>query len=81
MDSQGRNLKLFNFPLEAEAPPHQLIEADSPAVELADSFSWLVLLSMSPVNDITRADSLCLTLHMSWRNSEQSLPGRKAASL
>lgn len=71
MNSQGTCLKLFNFPSEAEASPHQLIEADQPAVELADSISWLVLLSKSPVNNITTADSLRLIFHMSQKNSVQ----------
>ena len=52
MNSQGTCLKLFNFQGEAEASP--LIDADKPALELADSISWLVLLSK---DNITTADS------------------------
>lgn len=73
MNSHGTCFKLFDF--QGEASP--LIDADKPAVELADSISWLVLLSK---DNITTADSLpyCIS-HMPWKNSvtalDRKLPG------
>lgn len=72
MNSHGTCLKLFNF--QGEASP--LIDADKPAVELADSISWLVLLSK---DNITTADSLPYLPHA--LKEQCCCPGPKAAWL